>query len=497
MNPFRFQGPIIAEDPESGCTLVHREHVLGEILRLLEEGEYVTIVGPHQSGRTTLAIDLIDRLASGRGLGKAKVPVLVSCESLVDASRESLIRTILMRIARALEECPALRKRTPPAALLGSEESLPKTFVDLAPRLRVLGDAIKQSGTYSALALVVDEVEAMPDALLRESLIFFRWLFGDYAEKREDAPYRVVILATRNLAYLKIGTSSPYNIAHLVYLVPFSPSELVTLLDKEHAGKELTEITFDDAALRKIYTESGGHPYFIQRLCHILIEQCHAHGGEIATVTEQEVHRAVLELCESGEENLLAVYKEIPADSEDWALCKRIIVGYAEPYAAIDPAVSRLARRGIIRNVDHCCSISSGIYRRQILRRYFREEFLKAIHFSSDIERRVANVPCLQEILVNAEVGEFVAEKIDLLRRHKRNRRKAETTIASELAGFLDEILTNRKCDIDMGEVQVHAQRYHIHHLEERQQALSLLAAAFIQLAQGARTPGRSDKALS
>jgi len=119
---------------------------------------------------------------------------------------------------------------------LSVDRGVPKTFLDLYLQLCALGDAIKQSEEYSALVIIVDEIEALSDGLAREVLVFFRGLFSHYAERRWESPYRVVIVTTRDVAYLKLGNTSPYNVSHLVRLPPFARDELDTMLDREHAG---------------------------------------------------------------------------------------------------------------------------------------------------------------------------------------------------------------------------------------------------------------------
>lgn len=146
---------------------------------------------------------------------------------------------------------------------------------------------------HSTIIFLVDEIEALPDNLIKDVLRFFRGLFSEYAERRWESPYCVLTFSTHDLVYWNLGGSSPYNISNVTNLAPFSRQELDTMLDNKKIREELHTITIDETARETIMAESGGHPYFIQRLCHILIKT-NPVDDEKVTLKSTDVLRAVL-----------------------------------------------------------------------------------------------------------------------------------------------------------------------------------------------------------
>jgi len=458
-NPFRFSGPLVKDDPVCGSTFVERTSITNVILKFVQQGEYVQIVGPHQSGRTTLALDLLtDTLSPDNDLSPRYIPVLISCEALMDACREGFVQTVLMRLKRVLKEYIKEEESQSVRSLL--EDRIPNTLLDLHWLLVACGDELMNSTRYSAFIFLIDEIEALPDNMVVDVLRFFRSLFNHYVERHWESPYRVIILTTQDLAYWKLGRSSPYNVANVIKLEPFYRQELDVMLDDEHAGKKLKSIAFDESARQGIYRESGGHPYFIQRLCHILVKRYSAETDQVI-LSGKEVTKAVLEVFEEGDKSLQGLYGKAPAGSEEWQLCKRLVAGHREPFEADNPTIYKMVEVGAISDVNHCCQISTNLYERQILKRYFREEFTQIRESLTEKERLLLHVSCLQEILLNGKIRQLVLSKIG-----DRSQGKSidpnEEDIIAELSGSLEKWLSEMDISPDMEEIAAYVDYYDI-----------------------------------
>jgi hypothetical protein len=470
VNPFRYSGPIVREDEKCGVSLVDRTSVCQKALRHIQQGDYVHIIGPHQSGRTTLAIDLIGKI----GTMTSSIPVLVSCESLVDACREGFVKTTVSRLRRVMKEY--LTEDTDVELHKMLAVPPPKTILDMHDLLVAFGDELQRSTEFSETIIFVDEIEGLPDNLVEDVLRLFRGLFHSYAERRWEAPYRVIILTTRDLSCWDLGESSPYNMSNGISLDPFSPEEVNALLDENHVGKVLRNVEFSDSSKLRIHLETGGHPYLVQRLCHILIER---RLGETAPVVlqERDVIEGVMDLFQTRDKNLRNLYSEAPFASEEWQLYGRLAAGQREPFEADNPAVGKLARLGAISNVEHYCQISSRIYERQILRRHFRESFRQTADSLTERERLLLHVWCMQKILLNHEIEQLVLDKIgDLMG----DENKAKGEIPAELSGYLDRELKKRKLNLDMKEVRVFTDYYKLKRTRNRKEVILILLKAFL-----------------
>lgn len=473
-NPFRYSGPIVRDDPGSGVSYVERTTQCQAILRHIQQGDFVQIVGPHQSGKTTLAIDLISRLVPKPEAMKSPIPVLVSCEALVDACRESFVKTILVRLRRVMKEY--LTKNTHAKLLDILAAPTPKTILDIHDFLVTFGDELRQSTEFSEIVIFLDEIESLPSDLGVDVLRLFRALFHYYAERRWESPYRVIILTTSDLSYWHLGASSPYNISNIVRLEPFSSEELDTMLDENHIGQAVDNVIFSSSSRMRIYKETGGHPYLIQRLCHILIERIQPKPGQVV-LTDNDIISGVLELFEKGDKNLRGTYSEVPAESEEWLLCKRLAAGQREPFEADNPVIRNLAQEGVISDVDHYCKISAGIYERQILKRYFRESFMQNEESFADKERLLLHVSCLQKILLNGNIRQIVFARIEDL---MLNDSQTVDNTAAELSCYLDSILKERESDFDIDEIRTYIDYYNMERIEGRKDVLLILVKAFV-----------------
>ena len=473
-NPFRYSGPIIKDDPEYGSTFVDRTEICRVIVRHIQQGDYIQIVGSHQSGRTTLAIDLIGKLLSKPETAISSIPVLISCESLMDACREGFIETIIIRLRRVMKEY--LTENT--YAVIGSmlKAPIPKTILDFYNLLIAFGKEVRKLTKFSEIVFFLDEVEALPHNLAVDILRLFRALFHNYAERRWEAPYRVIIMTTHDLSYWRLGNSSPYNISNIIPVKPFSQQEIDILLDKNHAGKALKKVTFSKSSRLRIYQETGGQPYLVQRLCHLLIERIRTKDHRVI-LTDKNVMEAVLGLFEKGDKTLQNLYGEVRVGSEEWQLYGRLATGKREPFEADNPAIRNFFQQGAITDANHYCMISARIYERQILKRHFWEEFAQVIDSFADKERLLLHVSCLQKILINGQIGQSVFARIEDL---THDDSLSEGKITKELSEYLDILLKDQEADLDMREIHIYFEYYNMEPIKSRKKALSVLARAFI-----------------
>lgn len=476
MNPFRHSGPIIKDDPQSGASFVERAVVYQDVLKHIQLGDYVQIVGPHQSGRTTLAIDLIGKLLPTSVAIASSIPVLLSCESLIDACREGFINTAVARLRRVMDEYLGDDKYSKLHSMLAGP--VPTTLLDFHDFLVTFGDELRQSGEFSEIVIFLDEIEALPDNLVIDVLRLFRALFHRYAERRWESPYRVIILTTHDLSYWHLGKSSPYNVSEVIPLKPFSRQELDILLDENHTGKVLKNLTFDASSRDRIYRETGGHPYLTQRLCHILVERRLTETGPLV-LTDRDVTAGVLELFEKGDKNLQGLYSEAPAESEEWRLCRRLAAGQRELFEADNPAIHKMAELGVVSDVNHCCQISTKLYERQILKRCFREEFTQITESLAETERLLLHVSCLQEILLNNQIRQLVLSKMESLTLGEPDILNEDDSIV-ELSGCLKTWLSDKHMHPDMDEIRAYIRYYNIEVAPGLPEIVKLLSKAFI-----------------
>jgi hypothetical protein len=106
-SPFKYIGPILPEDVVHGCTFVDRRHLLREIASLVSRGSYVQVIGPNQSGRTTLANALarhyFDRYHDYPSpVSHLLLPLLVNCADLSSATTTTFVGELGARVEQVI-----------------------------------------------------------------------------------------------------------------------------------------------------------------------------------------------------------------------------------------------------------------------------------------------------------------------------------------------------------------------------------------------------------
>lgn len=142
-------------------------------------------------------------------------------------------------------------------------------------------------------------------------------------------------------------------------------------------------------------------------------------------------------------------------------------------FAANSPPIKKLVELGIVSDVEHYCHISTRLYQRQILKRYFHQEYQTVIEPFPDNEQLLLNISCLQEILLNGEIKRLIFMKVinDIV--------PGSEEIPDDLLNYLDEIIKNKGPNLDMDEIRTYTDYYKMESVTDRDALLSLLLKVF------------------
>jgi hypothetical protein len=208
------------------------------------------------------------------------------------------------------------------------------------------------------------------------------------------------------------------------------------------------------------------------------VERCRPKNNKKVSVDSKEVFKAVLGIFKEGDDNLQNIYQDAPPESNEWRLCKKLTAGHQETYFANDPPTNKLVELGIVIDVDGYCQISSRLYKRQILKISFDQEYQTVVDSFPDNEQLLLHISCFQEILLNDRIRQLIFDRIeDLLR----DESQTEEEITAKLPDYLDRLLKDEDLDLDMEEILAFIDYYNIKDgIEDRKAALSLLIKAFI-----------------
>jgi hypothetical protein len=191
------------------------------------------------------------------------------------------------------------------------------------------------------LLILLDEFEELETAVQRGNLEMS--IFGFL---------RHLIQHTANLSMIFCGTHRLEELAADYWSVLFNISlyRHVAYLERPEALRLIQEpvaaygLRYDDLALDKMWRVTAGHPYFLQLLCHSLVNQHNQTRRSYVTVAD--VNAALKEILATGEAHFIYLWMESTAEERLvlTALSRMIpLTGHVTPVQVVD----YLAERGV------------------------------------------------------------------------------------------------------------------------------------------------------
>ncbi len=251
----------------------------------------LVLIGQRRTGKTSLLKQLPKRLNDDI------LPVYLDGQTLgLDPGMPNFFLNLATEIAFALEDRGF---EIAPPVLEDFQASPAGAFEkDFLPRVR------QQIGERHLL-IMFDEFEELETAVKRGDLETS--IFGFLRHLIQHQP---------NLSVIFCGTHRLEQLASDYWNILFNISlyQHIAYLSREEAQRLIQEpvapfgMSYDDLALDKIWRISAGHPYFLQLLCHSLVNQ--HNRTERSYVTIADVNAALDDILASGEAHFVYMWTE-------------------------------------------------------------------------------------------------------------------------------------------------------------------------------------------
>jgi hypothetical protein len=300
------------------------------------------LTGQRRMGKTSLLQRLAARLEAHY------VTVYLDGQSLaIDPGMDHFFYDIALEVADTLDMDPpdlAVFQRRPSAAF--AREFLPRALAHAGGRrLLLLFDEMEE------LELRVANGKLDPDIFP-----FLRHLM------QHEARLALIFAGTHRIEDLQAGYwSTFFNTALHRRIGCLDEAAAQTLITEPLAG----QLLYDDLALDKILQVTGGHPYFLQLLCHTLVRD--ANRARRRFIVLEHINAALDQLLDLGEAHLVNLWSELTPPEQmvlgllaappaaDWqATADQIFAALSSQGAAVtrtqtDEAAQRLCFRDILR----------------------------------------------------------------------------------------------------------------------------------------------------
>ena len=327
-NPYRFTGPLHPVDHQIVCA--PRNDEIAKVAAGIKKGDYWSIIGPGQIGKTTLLKQLMHILSG-------YYHIYIDMESTPENSTEfyeMLIRAIIENIP-----CKPIDGDI-------KEYASETHFYDF---LKVF-----KPEENKGIILFFDEIEKAYS--LHSFLHLWRRVFHERDFHKNLGNYTVIAAGKAELSSLTAGEDadiSPFNIARTLNLKELVREECEKLI---HTPFKLPGTGIEPEAAEKIIDQTHGHPQLLQNLCHILIED---KKGETGTIKGADVDAAVERLFLENT-NLKTLLKDIRTGKIPEDLIKNILLGKKIGYLPFQDL--SITGAGPIVNDGRYCAIRNKIY---------------------------------------------------------------------------------------------------------------------------------------
>jgi hypothetical protein len=308
----------------------------------------LVLVGQRRMGKTSILRQLPAHLSEGY------VSVFLDGQALaIEGGMAGLFYDIALEISEALGG-PGIALQPP--ALGDLEEKL-----SLAFEKRFLGQVAEALGER-ALLLLFDEFEELEMRVRSGRLppTIFPYL-------------RHLMQHSQNVAFIFAGTHRLEELTADYWSTLFNIAlyKRVHFLDTDAARRLIMEpvqsygLLYDDLAINKMLRVTAGHPYFLQLLCHTLVN---LHNRErLSYITIGDVNRTLGEVVRLGEAHLAFLWGESKKEERAVLMALAWMISAGEP-GTRGAIAGLLEEHGLQIDLAEVSALTEGLVRREIVR---------------------------------------------------------------------------------------------------------------------------------
>jgi hypothetical protein len=328
-----------------------------DIKTMVDRGRYFSIFAPRQSGKTTFLKKLCQELHEDQ----TYAAVILSFQKYKELDKKVFYAQVQKHLYRQLIDRLTVVKC----------EKLPeiKSFLNthrLTDHISFsdLFEELNQTIEYKKIVVFIDEFDGIPRKELENFLTTLRDLYQQYKDIKQKALYSVGLIGIRNITKLIVGGVSPFNIADQVELPPFS---LKNIRDLYAQYTEETNQPFSESAVKKVYEETAGQPWLVNRLGTILTVDVKPETVE--PIDEKDVEKAIQILLLERNDHFDNLDEKALLYKETFV---KIVFDNVK-YNPSDKEQTWLEQYGLIKKKEKKTLVANNIYKERYIETFFSE----------------------------------------------------------------------------------------------------------------------------
>ena len=328
-----------------------------DIKTMIERGRYFSIFAPRQSGKTTFLKEVCRELHEDQ----TYAAVILSFQKYKQLDKKTFYAQVQKHLYRQLIDRLTVVKceKLPEIQSFLSTHRLTNhiSFSDLFEELNRMIE-------YKKIVVFIDEFDGIPRKELENFLTTLRDLYQQYKDIKQKALYSVGLIGIRNITKLVVGGISPFNIADQVELPPFS---LKNIRDLYAQYTEETNQPFIQSAVKKVYEETAGQPWLVNRLGTILT--VNVKPETVEPIDEKDVEKAIQILLLERNDHFDNLYEKAILYKETFV---KIVFDYVK-YNPNDKEQTWLEQYGLIKKKEKNALVANNIYKERYIETFFSD----------------------------------------------------------------------------------------------------------------------------
>ena len=352
MRRFGTQGPVNLQEHY----VVSRTDEIADYIKRVEEGKYIVLFAPRQTGKTTFFQDALAAIVADSITEQAAdyFPIQLNFDVYKNTSVTDFYTNLYHDICEEIEHLFQRRGVTPSEALI---QFLEATTLTNHHAMRRFFRHLDRLLTPQKFVLIIDEFDGIPQAALSDFLHTLRHI---YIAGKPRCPHSVGIIGVKSIAQLNYDRSiSPFNIQDEFHLPNFTLEQVHELL-----GQYTDEVgqAFVPEVMASIHKQTAGQPVLVNRFAQILTEELDIPKSEPITMAHfSKAHAQLLHERNTNIEHLTTNIRKNPRFES--VLMRIMARDEGVDFNMDGDIISELATYGVIaRGADGMCEIVNPIY---------------------------------------------------------------------------------------------------------------------------------------
>ena len=268
MRRFWTQGPV---NPQEHY-VVSRSDEIADFIKRVEEGRYIVLFAPRQTGKTTFFQDALAALVVGSASVEQTMdyfPIQLNFDVYKNLDLATFYGHLYEQMREEIEAVFQRRGCVPSEALRRFLEGTTLTnHLSMMTFFKRFARFLDAECDGQQVVLVIDEFDGIPQAALSDFLHTLRHI---YISGKPRCPHSVGIIGVKSIAQLNYDRSiSPFNIQDEFQLPNFTLEQVHELL-----GQYTDEVgqVFVPEVIASIHKQTAGQPVLVNRFAQILTEE--------------------------------------------------------------------------------------------------------------------------------------------------------------------------------------------------------------------------------